>query len=210
MSVWKNLQALFVVTFVLGCTSREMPPHPLTRPLVGTLACRIVASGAYDAALVAAARAESSRVVSQAGKTVGEWVPVADPSLAASDIDALPDAVLRQTESGAEILVVFSEGDVTDADVAAVHSGGFDLNGQPIITLTLTDEGSKKFFDFSVENASRHVAIIVGDAVQSVPQIQTPISDQFVIVSPTQAASDKLVLALTSPPTTTESSDALE
>ncbi|WP_230255941.1 hypothetical protein [Rhodopirellula halodulae] len=118
-----------------------MPPHPLTRPLVETLACRIVASGAYDAALVAAARAESSRVVSQAGKTVGEWVPVADPSLAASDIDALPDAVLRQTESGAEILVVFSEGDVTDADVAAVHSGGSDLDGQPTITLTLTDEG---------------------------------------------------------------------
>lgn len=162
----------------------------------GSLACRIVATTVDHASLVATAEAHTGRLVTQNDEIIGEWVPVAQPSLAADDVSKILNAVTRPSENGTELLVAFSGGDVTETEVAGLYEGAVDMDRRPALTLTLTDAGTRMFFRLTADNADRYLAIIVGGKVRSVPQILSPINGQFIIVSPTQAESTKLATVL--------------
>ncbi len=184
---------LLLISAITGCESRNSPPSVLA----GSLACRIVATRIDDPVFAAAAQIGEQSAVMRDGTIVGKWFPIADQSLAAEDVGAIPNAMLRKSETGLEILVAISDDDITDADAAGVITGAVDTNNRPAITVMLTDNGSNRFFKLTVDNSGRYLAIIVGGEVRSVPKIQSPINEQFIVVSPSAAESTKLSTILT-------------
>ena len=182
---------MFAFAAFVGCSpsSPGPPPNPIPRQ---ALACRIVATTTDDPALVVAAQSQSDRLVAQDGRTIGEWVPIADASKAGINQVALQSAVTRQTKNCTEILLSHSHNDIIGTHVSHMNTGTTDHLGQSIISLRLTDLGSKCASQLTHENALRLLAIVVGGEVVVVAKLESPLWESFTIRSKTVAESNRI------------------
>ena len=188
---------LMIFTCVsFGCDrSRPSPPLP---PLLSAnaLACRVAATQSDDIEFLNWAAGEKGRAVAQEGKIVGEWVPIRDPALTELDKGELALLVTRKSGSRQELLLICSDHDLSGKHVAVVTPLGLDQNGQPTIAVHLTEQGERHAIELTSENASRMMAIVVGDEVCKIAKIERAIRESFTIRSPSQAESDRVLESL--------------
>lgn len=120
------------------------------------------------------------------------------PANLKSEVDVLPST--RENELGqavgTEYLAVLKTVPVTGTDLktSRVQKGRL---GEPVIGMSFTPDGSKKFGDFTGNNVGRKIAIVLDNKIQTAPVVKSRIDDQGVIegtFTPQQAADLSLML----------------
>ncbi|HEY2323466.1 MAG TPA: protein translocase subunit SecD [Thermoanaerobaculia bacterium] len=120
------------------------------------------------------------------------------PADVRGDVDILPST--RENEVGqaigTEFLAVRKTVPVTGRDLktSRVQKGRL---GEPVIGMTFTPDGGRKFGDFTGANVGKKIAIVLDNKIQSAPVVKSRIEDQGVIegtFTPQQAADLSLVL----------------
>lgn len=143
---------LLLLTVVLGCA----PQTSFISTANDSLSFRLIATTTDDPDLVRDAESQTGRLVKKDGRTIGQWVPVANSSPAATHYRELANAVTRPTDRGQEILVAHSDSDLSDIDISQLVDGGTDRNGRPTIIVHLDDADSKIFFSMTTEHVGRY------------------------------------------------------
>jgi preprotein translocase subunit SecD len=120
------------------------------------------------------------------------------PANLRSEVDVLQST--REDELGravgTEYLAVRKTVPVTGRDLktSRVQKGRL---GEPVIGMSFTPDGARKFGDFTGANVGRKIAIVLDNKIQSAPVVKSRIDDQGVIegtFTPQQAADLSLVL----------------
>ena len=120
------------------------------------------------------------------------------PANLKSEVDVLPST--RENELGqavgTEYLAVLKTVPVTGTDLktSRVQKGRL---GEPVIGMSFTPDGSRKFGDFTGNNVGRKIAIVLDNKIQTAPVVKNRIDDQGVIegtFTPQQAADLSLML----------------
>jgi len=120
------------------------------------------------------------------------------PANLKGEVDVLPST--RENELGqavgTEYLAVRKTVPVTGTDLktSRVQKGRL---GEPVIGMSFTPDGARKFGDFTGNNVGRKIAIVLDNKIQSAPVVHSRIDDQGVIegtFTPQQAADLSLVL----------------
>lgn len=115
-----------------------------------------------------------------------------------NDVDVLPKT--RENElgqaAGTEYLAVRKTVPVTGRDLktSRVQKGRL---GEPVIGMSFTPDGGRKFGDFTGANVGRYIAIVLDNKIQSAPVVKSRIEDSGVIegtFTPQQAADLSLIL----------------
>ena len=110
--------------------------------------------------------------------TADATLATVDPSMK-NDVDVLPGT--REDElgraSGVEYYAVRKTIPVTGTDLktASVSRGRI---GEPVVTFSLTPEGSKKFGDLTGANIKRRLAIVLDNKIVSAPVIESQITER--------------------------------
>jgi len=120
------------------------------------------------------------------------------PANLRSEVDVLPST--RENELGqavgTEYLAVRKTVPVTGRDLktSRVQKGRL---GEPVIGMSFTPDGGRKFGDFTGANVGKKIAIVLDNKIQSAPVVKSRIEDQGVIegtFTPQQASDLSLVL----------------
>lgn len=114
------------------------------------------------------------------------------------DILAAPRSDQFGRTVGTQFMAVRKEVPVTGRDLKTARVTQGQL-GEPVISFSLTTDGSRKFGDLTGANVDRQLAIVLDDRIQSAPVIRSRIEDQGVIEgSFTQDEARDLALVLRS------------
>jgi preprotein translocase subunit SecD len=120
------------------------------------------------------------------------------PANLRNDVDVLPST--RENELGqavgTEYLAVRKTVPVTGRDLktSRVQKGRL---GEPVIGMSFTPDGARKFGDFTGANVGKKIAIVLDNKIQSAPVVKSRIEDQGVIegtFTPQQASDLSLIL----------------
>jgi len=131
-----------------------------------------------DAKILETANLTAGRLVTLNDEIIAEWVPIRNNvSLGAKN---LANAVTRQNQPHTDLLVLHSGNDISNAEIASVK-GITDSASVERTLITLTNDGSRKLFSFTVGHVGQPVAVIASGEIRAVPRIVSPVRNEMVL-----------------------------
>ncbi len=164
-----------VLLFAVSC-GRQPPPT-----LFGAeqdVIFRVIAKWDIDAGIAEAAQDTEGRFVVIEDRVSAEWVPISDSVVL--DGKQVVNAVTRRTASGAEVLVLHTENDISEQEIAAVEGSQGDASREHTV-VTLTGAGMRRMFQFTLLNRGRAVAVVADGKVLACPLIVSPVSSVMIL-----------------------------
>lgn len=175
--------ASFSLFLLAGCNSpAQLAP--------GTFAMCIAANVSDHGDVIAQSKDATDIVISDSGRVVAEWLPVAGKSKASQQLMEPHDFIIRERNGSTEILIVHGKFDLTEAHIKqAQFQGETDpADGLPCVNVTTNSSGSSLLRQLTstnspnnADNHSRTAAMVIRGQVFALPSIEDVVHSRFII-----------------------------